>query len=247
MTSAPEFAPVIPTNSYNYNFDRGNADFDVRHTLTDYVVYTLPAFSHGPKRLVQGWQVNSVMTFYSGLPLTAYSGLNVSGTFEGRDRVNLIGDPYAGAGTNIITNPDGTKYVQFLNVAAFAQPAPGTFGNLGRNTLRGPGFADVDFAAVKNTAITERVSLQFRAEMFNLFNRVNLPIPGSGGASHDLASGHAIKHQQLRAHHNDYGRLQRRTWNRGRRTLQRSTRVEAALLRTTTGRYYLLDRQPHRE
>jgi len=173
----------VPTNSYNYNFDRGNADFDVRHTFTDYVVYVLPAFSHGPRKLVQGWQVNSVMSFYSGLPFSAFSGLNVSGTFQGRDRVNLVGDPYAGAGTNIITNPDGTKYVQFLNVAAFAQPAAGTFGNLGRNTLRGPGYAEVDFAAVKNTAITERVSLQFRAEMFNLFNRVNLPIPGSGSPS----------------------------------------------------------------
>lgn len=171
-----------PTNSNNYRFDRGNADFDVRHTFTDYVVYTLPAFSHGPKRLVQGWQVNSLMSFYSGLPFSAFSGLNVSGTFEGRDRVNLVGDPYAGAGTNIITNPDGTKYVQFLNVAAFAQPASGTFGNLGRNTLRGPRYAEVDFAAVKNTAITERVSAQFRVEMFNLFNRLNLPIPGSGSA-----------------------------------------------------------------
>jgi hypothetical protein len=170
----------VPTDSYNYNFDRGNADFDVRHTFTDYIVYVLPAFSHGPKRLVQGWQVNSLMSFYTGLPFTAYSGLNVSGTFEGRDRANLVGDPYAGAGTNIITNTDGTKYVQYLNAAAFAQPSAGTFGNVGRNSLRGPGFAEVDFAAVKNTAITERVNLQFRAEMFNLFNRVNLPIPGSG-------------------------------------------------------------------
>jgi Carboxypeptidase regulatory-like domain len=171
----------IPTNSYNYNFDRGSADFDVRHTFTDYVVYTLPAFSHGPKRLVQGWQVNSLMSFYSGLPFTAYSGLNVSGTFEGRDRANFVGgDPYSGTGTNIITNPDGTKYVQYLSAASFAQPAAGTFGNVGRNSLRGPGFADIDFAAVKNTAITERVNLQFRAEMFNLFNRINLPTPGSG-------------------------------------------------------------------
>jgi len=170
----------IPTNSYDYNFDRGNADFDVRHTFTDYIVYMLPAFSHGPKKLVQGWQVNSLMSFYTGLPFTAYSGLNVSGTFEGRDRANFVGgNPYSSTGTTIITNPDGTKYVQYLNVAAFAQPAAGTFGNAGRNSLRGPGIAQVDFAAVKNTAITERISLQFRAEMFNLFNRLNLPIPGS--------------------------------------------------------------------
>jgi hypothetical protein len=97
--------------------------------------------------------------------------------------VNLIGDPYSGTGQSIITNSDGTKYVQYLNALAFAQPAAGTFGNLGRNTLRGPGFGGVDFAAVKNTPITERISAQFRVEMFNLFNRVNLPIPGSGGPS----------------------------------------------------------------
>jgi hypothetical protein len=172
-----------PTNSYDLRNDRGNSDFDVRHTFTGYVVYSLPAFTKGPSRLVQGWQVNSLLSFYTGLPFTAFSGRNVSGTFEGRDRVNLIGDPYAGAGQNIIVNPDGTKYVQYLNPAAFAQPAPGTFGNLSRNALRGPGFAAVDFAVMKSTRITERVRFELRAEMFNLFNRNNLPIPGSGSPS----------------------------------------------------------------
>ena len=170
-----------PTDSRNLNFDRGNADFDVRHTFTDYIVYAIPVIG-GPKKLVQGWQLNSLMSFYSGLPLSAYSGRNVSGTFEGRDRVNLIGDPYQGVGSRIITTASGSRYVQFLNPAAFAQPAPGTFGNLGRNALLGPSFADVDFSIVKNTNITERVTAQFRVEMFNLFNRANLPIPGSGGA-----------------------------------------------------------------
>ncbi|MBV9083255.1 MAG: TonB-dependent receptor [Acidobacteriaceae bacterium] len=172
-----------PTNSYNLAFDRGNSDFDVRHTFTGYIVYTLPQFSRGPRLLVQGWQLNSVLTFFTGLPFTAYSGLNVSGTFEGRDRVNLIDDPYKGGSEKIVTNPDGTKYVQYLNPAAFAQPAPATFGDLARNALFGPAFADVDFAVVKNTRITERVNIQLRAEMFNLFNRTNLPIPGSGGAA----------------------------------------------------------------
>jgi hypothetical protein len=172
-----------PTDSYNLRLDRGNSDFDVRHTFTGYLIYNLPSFSRGPRRLVQGWEFDSLLSFFSGLPLSAYSGLNVSGTFEGRDRVDLIGNPYSSTGQTIITNSDGTKYAQYLNPAAFAQPAPGTFGNLARNALFGPGFADVDFSIVKNTAITERVRAQFRVEMFNLFNRANLPIPGSGGAN----------------------------------------------------------------
>ena len=115
--------------------------------------------------------------------VTAYSGRNVSGTFEGRDRVDLIGDPYKGGSQSIITSANGSKYVQYINAAAFAQPAAGTFGNLARNALFGPGFADVDIAVVKNTPITERVKTQLRADVFNVFNRANLPIPGSGGAS----------------------------------------------------------------
>ncbi len=172
-----------PTNSNNLRFDRGNSDFDVRHTFTGYIVYALPSFDRGPKRLVQGWQVNSLLSFYTGLPFTAYSGRNVSGTFEGRDRVDLVGDPYKGGSQQIITTANGSKYVQYLNPAAFAQPAPGTFGNLARNALFGPSFADVDFAVAKNTPITERIRTQFRAEFFNLFNRANLPTPGTGGAS----------------------------------------------------------------
>jgi hypothetical protein len=172
-----------PTDSRNLRFDRGNSDFDVRHTFSDYVLYSLPAFAHGPKRVVQGWQLQTLMSFFTGLPFTAYSGRNVSGTFEGRDRVDLVGDPYNGGSQKIITTSSGDKYAQYINPAAFAQPAPGTFGNLARNALFGPGYADVDLAVVKDTPITERVRTQFRFEMFNLFNRANLPIPGSGGAS----------------------------------------------------------------
>lgn len=163
-----------PTNSYNLAYDYGNADFDIRHTFTGYLAYNLPRFHSGPDRLVNGWQFNSLMSFYSGAPFTVFAGRNVSGTFEGRDRVDLVGDPFAGV-SHKITN----GYVQWLNPSAFAQPAPGTFGNIKRNRFYGPGFSDVDFSVFKNTPITERVTTQFRVEMFNLFNRTNLPNPST--------------------------------------------------------------------
>jgi hypothetical protein len=75
--------------------------------------------------------------------------------------------------------------VQFVNPAAFAQPAAGTFGNEKRNQFYGPGFSDVDFSIFKNTPITERVNTQFRVEMFNLFNHTNF----GGLASNKLSSG----------------------------------------------------------
>jgi hypothetical protein len=68
---------------------------------------------------------------------------------------------------------------QWFNPNAFVLPAPGTFGNLGRGTLTGPGLADVDLSLFKNTAVSERTSLQFRAEFFNAFNRVNFGPPNT--------------------------------------------------------------------
>jgi Carboxypeptidase regulatory-like domain len=165
---------LTPTDSRNLRFDYGDSSFDVRHTFTSYITYDLPSPNAGPKLLVRGWQLNSLMAFYTGFPITVYAGKNISGTFENKDRVDVIGDPYAGL-NHSLTN----GYVQWLNPAAFALPAAGTFGNEGRNAFRGPGFADVDFSVFKNTPITERVTTQFRVEMFNIFNRRNLPVPNS--------------------------------------------------------------------
>jgi len=85
-------------------------------------------------------------------------------------RPNVVGDPYAG-GKNA---PD-----LWITRAAFAEPAPFTFGNLGRNTLVGPGFAQFDFGGYTNFVITERIRLQFRAEAFNITNKVNFGLPSS--------------------------------------------------------------------
>ena len=153
---------ITPTNSANLKGDYGNSDFDVRHTFTSYLLYNVPSPSKGPKRLVKGWQLNSILSAYTGTPFTVYAGKNYSGTFEGKDRAVQVGDPFASVPSGYLFNP-----------AAFAAPAQGSFGTVGRNTLTGPGFATVDFAVLKNTPITERVSTQLRIEMFNLFNRTN--------------------------------------------------------------------------
>lgn len=162
-----------PTNSYNLHYDYGNSDFDVRHTFTSYINYALPKASHA-KLLLNGWQLNSLLSFHTGQPFTVFSGQNVSGTFEGRDRVDLAGDPFAGTSTQIVKGA-----IQYLNRAAFMQPANGTFGNEPRNKYYGPGFGTVDFSTFKNTKITERLTAQLRIEVFNLFNRTNLPLPNT--------------------------------------------------------------------
>jgi hypothetical protein len=162
-----------PTNSYDLHFDYGNSDFDVRHTFTSYINYALPKANHA-KLLLNGWQLNSLLSFHTGQPFTVFSGQNVSGTFEGRDRVNIAGDPFAGTSNQIVNGA-----IQYLNKAAFTQPANGTFGSEKRNNFYGPGFGTVDFSTFKNTKITERVTAQLRVEIFNLFNRTNLPPPNT--------------------------------------------------------------------
>jgi hypothetical protein len=159
---------VTPTNSTNLKADYASSDFDVRHTFTSYLLYNIPALSKGPKLLTKGWQLNSILSLHTGSPLTVWAGKNYSGTFEGKDRAVQIGDPYANVPSGYLFNP-----------AAFAAPAQGTFGTIGRNTLSGPGFGAVDFAVLKNTPITERITTQLRVEMFNLFNRTNYASPST--------------------------------------------------------------------
>ena len=165
-----------PMNSFNLRQDYGNSDFDVRSTFTSYVTYELPAPKFGPRKLMKGWQVNSLLSFYTGLPFSVTAGQNWSGSFEGKDRVIVNGDPFSGGAVN---HSVANGFVQWLNKDAFSFPTPGTYGNEMRNQFHGPGFADVDFSVFKTTSITERIRAQFRLEMFNIFNRTNLPRPNA--------------------------------------------------------------------
>jgi hypothetical protein len=124
-------------------------------------------------KIVSGWQVNGIGTFLSGFPFTPLIGSNRSGDGDSRnpDRPSL--NP-SFTGPIVTGNPN-----QWFNPAAFVLPIAGTYGDLGRGTLRGPGLADVDFSLFKNTGITEKTNLQFRAEFFNILNRANYGPPNT--------------------------------------------------------------------
>ena len=169
--------PNFPQNSNNVAAERGRSNFDVTHRLSASYAYALPfRRTDGlAAKLVNGWETFGIVTLQTGRPFTValLSELDNSGTgrsilgFGANDRPNVVG------------NPDRSNQTtdQWFNTAAFAFPAPGTFGNAGRNILEGPGFESVNVSLVKNTAFTESVKLQFRAEAFNLFNHPNFNLP----------------------------------------------------------------------
>ena len=168
-----------PDNSFDPQRERANSNFDMRHHLTWTFNYELPKLGN-VRGLSSGWAVNGVLAVASGQPFNVnylFEGdFNGSGEFFGRP--DLVGDPFAGTHT-----PDS-----FLNLAAFKVPCTldaggnciaGTqhFGSLGRNALVGPHYRNFDFSVVKNNNLTERVKLQIRMDIFNLFNHPNFANP----------------------------------------------------------------------
>ena len=173
MDNGSEARNTLPMIQNDIDADWGNAAFDIRHVLTAGFTYNLPAWGTG--RLGDGWQVNTIATFQSGTPFTITTGTDASGTGVRSDRPNLIGDPYAG-----VVQPTTTPLsLQYFNPAAFASAAAGTFGNLGRNALYGPGFKSVDLSVFKTTKLSGGASVQLRLEVFNLFNAINWANPGA--------------------------------------------------------------------
>lgn len=163
---------LLPQNSFDLKADYGNSDFDTRHNFTTLISYDLPGRSKGPRWLLQGWQVSSLLSFHTGQPLFITTANDNTGTNELVQRPNLVGNPFAG-----VSHEFSKSGVQWINPGAFALPAPGTFGNLSRNKFYGPGFGSVDYSVFKNTKLGERVTAQLRFEFYNLFNRVNLAPP----------------------------------------------------------------------
>jgi len=154
------------TNPYDYNSDYGNCSFDLRQDINASVVYMLPF--HG-SRWVEGWQLSGIQTWHTGVPFALSEGdqADLGNSFD-TERPNQI------AGCNVYANQSVN---QWYNPACFFPSEYGTLGNEGRNNLVGPGLVETDFAVMKTTRINEHFNLQFRAELFNIFNHPNFAVP----------------------------------------------------------------------
>jgi Carboxypeptidase regulatory-like domain len=175
-TSVSANTPAFVMYPGNPGLDYGPAATNIRHAGAINGTWELP-FSGGllanpvAKQLVGGWSVSGIATLQSGFPLSPQLGYNPTGSGDTRNPVR----------PNLVPNFHGPLYsktvAQWFNPAAFSAPYPGTFGNAGRDTLTGPGLAELDLALVKNTTIHEGLRAQFRAEFFNVLNRANFTTP----------------------------------------------------------------------
>lgn len=171
-------APGLASNPNDLHSDWGPATYDVRHIGVLSAVYMLP-FGQGKllasdlHALANGWSVNSVVTIQSGFPITPQLSYNPSNDGDTRNPVRPFVNPDF-HGRVILGKPE-----QWFDPAAFLAPPPnsGFWGNLGRDTLSGPGLGTWDFSVCKTTRIHETADLQFRAELFNLLNRANFNTP----------------------------------------------------------------------
>jgi len=168
-----------PQNPFDLRAERGLGSVDIRHNVSYNVIYDLPvgwakgylSQWHGfMGNLVSGWQLAPLAILRTGIPATVTIGQNTSGTgVVANQRPNAVvgPSPYASDQT-----PN-----HWLNPAAYSIPTQGTFGNLGRNTIIGPNFQQVDLSLIKMTKFSEKLSWQLRAEVFNLFNHPNFATP----------------------------------------------------------------------
>jgi hypothetical protein len=171
--------------------DYGRSSFDIRHRFTANGVWEIGKFSKsGPlvRNLLGDWQINAFFSYESGRPFTVYNSvLDYNGDGGGAAQAPPTGNAYDRPDTPAFGNSVGCKsphaYVAGLfQPADFPTPAANTNGNLGRNTFCGPNYIGTDFSLVRNIHVKllgEQGRIQFRAEAFNLFNRVNLYLPDS--------------------------------------------------------------------
>jgi hypothetical protein len=184
-------------DNYNIRAERSLALYDTPHRAVISYIVDLPFGKGQPigdgvsgvtDKLISGWGVNGVTTFQSGNPLPISVAVNQNG-FGAGQRPNRTGTPAE------IEGPAQERLNRWFNTAAFSVPGPWRFGNASRTMpdARSHGISNYDLTVFKNTKVTERVGIQFRTEVFNLFNRVQFGYPGTalGNPQFGIISGQA--------------------------------------------------------
>ncbi len=180
LAPSGENEPPELFSPYNRHLNKGVAAYSLQHQFNSNFSYQLP-FGSGQRfgsgasgwmnRLIGGWQWNGIVTAQSGFPITPLIGFNNSGTGDG----GVVDVP------NLNPNFKGPvisgRVDNWFDPRAFTVPLAGTFGNAGRSTFRGPGLFNLDTSLFKRIPIREGVTLQFRAEAFNVLNHVNFAFP----------------------------------------------------------------------
>lgn len=159
-------------NPYDFDADWGRADYDTRHNAVFNASYDLPL---GTGRLRDGWQVNMIATYASGVPFSPIipGDPDRDGSDDNAARPNVV------PGCNPKDVPGGQSATQWFNPLCFSFPELGTRGNAKRNSLEGPDLRLLDLGVVKNTALFNGYEMQFRLEVFNVLDRANFNIPAN--------------------------------------------------------------------
>ena len=190
---------AFPQNAYNYGAERGDSMFDVRQRFVAYATYELPVgknkkyMNHGgvANAVLGGWQVNTIFTKQTGTTIQT-NAPDFSGTGSFNPRPDCIGNARTGASNDPRTG-------LWLNPAAFAFPAAGTFGNCGAGRYHGPGFTNVDLSVFKSFPLRETMRFEFRAEAFNAFNHADFGNPSSffGGGGFGVITSTVVDPREL--------------------------------------------------
>jgi len=187
---------VIVQDSNTIRADRGLSDYDARHRFVVNTIYDLPFKGN---RAVEGWQLSTIVQLQSGNPVNilaggvSFTGLANTVRPDVAGPINVIGSPNQWF-TNTVCDPRvaggcpaGAVFVIPATVSGGSTVFH--FGDLGRNVVIGPGFSNVDFSVIKTTKLRESLRVQFRAEMFDLFNHANFGQPGRIAAINSTSFG----------------------------------------------------------
>jgi len=176
--------PLKPQDGTCVSCERGLSIFDTRHRLVTSVLYDLPVgkgrkyLTHGlAGSLIGGWEFSNIWTVSTGFPLSVLDGKDQSNTGHGYDKPNAV----PGQSINLESSQRSTA--RWFNTSAVALQPLGTYGNLGRNVVTGPGIFTMDFSTLKNFAFAERRYVQFRFEAFNVLNHPNFGDPNTSLAA----------------------------------------------------------------